>query len=349
MPAPGRLGVAAPSAGIEAGALAGSVVGPGAGSLALTLGATGAVSGHHAAAASPGAWLPVTGSVATGGVITFAIPFAAGSASCVGYLAGHRISGGCGSAGVFVATLTPAAPVRHPVGGTVSGLAPGATLGLLDYGSPALAVSQNGSFWLPAPLPQRGGYHLTVGSQPAGQTCAVSNGTGVVPAVAVTSIRIDCTPVPDPAPATAGATCKLPDFQASLLARVNQYRSVGASCRSAGSFAPALLVAWNGRLEQAAAAHSLDMAALDYFSHSSADGRSMADRINATGYPWRTIGENIAAGYPTAHAVVDAWMGSDGHCANVMQPAFQEMGVACVASATSTYPTYWTMNLGAPR
>ena len=91
------------------------------------------------------------------------------------------------------------------------------------------------------------------------------------------------------------------------------------------------------------------MAANNYFSHTSQDGRSFVDRINATGYVWSTIGENIAAGYPSVNAVVDGWMASDGHCANIMNPQFRDVGAACVASASSTYRTYWTMESGRPR
>ena len=156
-------------------------------------------------------------------------------------------------------------------------------------------------------------------------------------------------PIAAPAPPAAGPTCSLPDFQASVLARINQYRAAGADCRSAGSFAPAQALVWNANLLQAASGHSQDMAARNYFSHTSADGRTMVDRINATGYVWSTIGENIAAGYPTVNAVIDAWMASDGHCANIMNPNFKDVGVACVPSSTSTYRTYWTMDAGRQR
>ena len=91
------------------------------------------------------------------------------------------------------------------------------------------------------------------------------------------------------------------------------------------------------------------MAVQNYFSHTSKDGRSMVDRINATGYTWSTVGENIAAGYPTVNAVVDGWMASDGHCANIMNPAFKDVAVACVPSSTSTYRSYWTMDAAKPR
>ena len=91
------------------------------------------------------------------------------------------------------------------------------------------------------------------------------------------------------------------------------------------------------------------MATKNYFSHTSLDGRTFVDRINATGYAWSNIGENIAAGYSTVNAVVDGWMASDGHCANIMNPNFRDVGVACVASSTSTYKTYWTMDAGKQR
>ena len=156
-------------------------------------------------------------------------------------------------------------------------------------------------------------------------------------------------PASAPAPVSAAATCGLPDFQAALLARINQYRAAGASCRTAGSYAAAAPLLWNASLQQAAAGHSQDMAANNYFSHTSRDGRSMVDRVNATGYGWLTLGENIAAGYPTVDAVVDGWMASDGHCANMMSPNFREVGLACVANPASTYRTYWTMNAGKSR
>jgi uncharacterized protein YkwD len=147
------------------------------------------------------------------------------------------------------------------------------------------------------------------------------------------------------------ATCGLPEFRASLLARVNQVRATGAQCGTSGTFGPAGPLVWNELLTQAAAAHSQDMSTGNYFSHTSQDGRTLAQRINATGYAWVLLGENIAAGQRTVDSVMDAWMGSPGHCANVMKPEFTEMGVACVprASASNTYATYWSMELARPR
>ena len=109
-------------------------------------------------------------------------------------------------------------------------------------------------------------------------------------------------------------------------------------------------MAWNDLLTQAATGHSQDMQAQNYFSHTSLDGRTFAQRIRAQGYTGSFIGENIAAGYPTPKAVMDAWMGSPGHCANIMKADFVDMGVACVPGGQgNTYITYWTMDLGHPR
>lgn len=146
------------------------------------------------------------------------------------------------------------------------------------------------------------------------------------------------------------ATCGLAAFSDAILQQVNARRASGASCGTRGSFPAAVALQWNGVLTTAAAAHSQDMAANNYFAHNSQDGRTPGDRITAAGYSWATYGENIAAGYASVQAVVDGWFGSDGHCANLMNGNFRELGVACVpGSAGTTYGNYWTMELATAR
>jgi uncharacterized protein YkwD len=70
------------------------------------------------------------------------------------------------------------------------------------------------------------------------------------------------------------------------------------------------------------------MATRNYFSHTSADGRTLPQRIDAAGYAWSALGENIAAGQAGIDAVVVDWMRSDGHCANLMNPDFEAIGLA---------------------
>lgn len=151
---------------------------------------------------------------------------------------------------------------------------------------------------------------------------------------------------------TAGTrlTCNLPNFEADMLAAVNARRRAGASCGAEGNFPPAPDLAWNAALTQAAAGHSDDMVAHNFFSHTGSDGSTLGSRVTAAGYPWSAVGENIAAGQASVAEVVDGWMKSDGHCANLMNAAYRDIGAACVAgNAGTTYRTYWTQDFGTPR
>jgi uncharacterized protein YkwD len=96
----------------------------------------------------------------------------------------------------------------------------------------------------------------------------------------------------------------------------------------------------DARLDSAARLHSEDMAARDYFAHVTPEGLSPTDRVNAQGYPGGA-GENIAMGYPTARAVVIAWMASAGHCRNILGEG-REIGVG---SANPSRP-YFTQDFG---
>ncbi|CAF1546581.1 unnamed protein product, partial [Didymodactylos carnosus] len=87
-----------------------------------------------------------------------------------------------------------------------------------------------------------------------------------------------------------------------------------------------------------------DMAKRNYFSHTSKDGRSMEDRIVSAGYKFKgfksfAIGENIAQGQQSIAEVMDGWFKSEGHCKNLMNPDFKEIGVA-------EYKSYWVQDFG---
>ena len=176
-------------------------------------------------------------------------------------------------------------------------------------------------------------------------------GDGAAPAGAIATPAAPASSSPAASPsATVGSTCNLANFRASVLARINQVRASGADCGADGVFGAAAPVAWNDKLTVAAEGHSQDMAANNYFSHTSADGRTLGDRVSAAGYAWSALGENIAAGYVGVNAVMDGWIASPGHCANLMNAGFAEVGVVCVpGTAGDTYSTYWTMDLGRPR
>jgi uncharacterized protein YkwD len=146
-----------------------------------------------------------------------------------------------------------------------------------------------------------------------------------------------------------GPTCGLANFQAELLQRVNAARAAGAQCGARGTFAPTGPLQWHGVLVTAATRHSQDMASHNIFSHTGSDNSTPAQRVTDAGYAWSLVAENVAAGYPTVQEVMDGWMSSDGHCANIMNAGLRDFGVACVpGGASNTYSSYWTMNLAAP-
>ncbi|WP_030213697.1 sigma-70 family RNA polymerase sigma factor [Streptomyces bikiniensis] len=103
-------------------------------------------------------------------------------------------------------------------------------------------------------------------------------------------------------------------------------------------------VTGNSLLARAAQGHSDDMAARDFFDHTNPDGAGPGERVTATGYGWSTYGENIAMGQRTAEQVMEAWMNSPGHRANILNCSFKELGVGL---HTGDGGPYWTQVFGA--
>jgi uncharacterized protein YkwD len=136
--------------------------------------------------------------------------------------------------------------------------------------------------------------------------------------------------------------------RAELLQRINQARAQPRRCgdRSVG---PARPLQPQADLHRAAQAHADDMARHSYFSHTGRDSSQVAQRADRTGYAWRRIGENLAAGQSTPAAAVEGWLASPGHCANLMQPEFSEVGLAYAVNLQSRDGIYWVQVLGTPR
>lgn len=133
-----------------------------------------------------------------------------------------------------------------------------------------------------------------------------------------------------------------------ILELVNAARAQARYCgdRQFGAAPP---VAWNAQLAQAALAHSNDMAAHRQFSHRGSDGSESTQRATRAGYRWRHIGENIAVGQTSPQEAVEGWIESPGHCANLMNPQFSEMGAGYAVSRVRLpgFP-YWTQVFGTP-
>ncbi len=134
-----------------------------------------------------------------------------------------------------------------------------------------------------------------------------------------------------------------------VLALVNAARAQARQCGDS-AFGPAAPLRWNPLLGQAALAHSDDMAERHYFEHVQPDGSAPADRATRAGYRWRLVGENIASGQRTPAEAVAAWLDSPGHCANLMNPRFSEMGAAyAINPGNDNRTAFWTQVLGMPR
>jgi uncharacterized protein YkwD len=134
-----------------------------------------------------------------------------------------------------------------------------------------------------------------------------------------------------------------------VLELVNQARATPRSCGNR-AFSAARPVRWNDTLAEASRLHSVDMARHHYFSHSGRDGSNPGQRVQRAGYRYRATGENLAVGgQMTPEIAVAGWIKSPGHCANLMNPAFAEMGAAFAVEPKSETRVYWTQAFGTPR
>ncbi|MEW2087384.1 CAP domain-containing protein [Streptomyces sp. NPDC005283] len=124
--------------------------------------------------------------------------------------------------------------------------------------------------------------------------------------------------------------------EAQVLALVNKERA-SAGCSPLTS---------NAKLVKAADDYSDVMADAGVMSHTGPDGSTMTSRVEAAGYAWSTLGENIAQGQSDAAAVMDAWMHSPGHRANILNCSFKEIGVGVHFGDGGPW---WTQDFGAGR
>jgi uncharacterized protein YkwD len=148
--------------------------------------------------------------------------------------------------------------------------------------------------------------------------------------------------------APASTPAQAPVQATRALQLVNEVRARGARCGDR-SFGPAPPVRLSQTLGGVAFGHADDMAKHNYFEHEDLTGRSPADRVRAVGYQEKLVGENIAYGPKSAEEVVQGWLDSPGHCENIMDPRFAEMGIAYAAGQASRRGLFWVQLLVAPK
>ena len=185
----------------------------------------------------------------------------------------------------------------------------------------------------------------TDGTPPTPVPTATESGEPGATATATPPPSTPTPPQPSPsAPPTSTAPSPSPTesptgnaaFEAEVVTIVNQERAkVGC---------PAVTV--DDRLTAAARAHSADMAARNYFSHTTPEGVDFATRITNAGYRWSGAGENIAKGQRTPQEVMTSWMNSDGHKANILNCGYKNLGVGVAADSSGTL--LWTQDFASP-
>jgi uncharacterized protein YkwD len=133
-----------------------------------------------------------------------------------------------------------------------------------------------------------------------------------------------------PPPSTKPAARVAPSVAAQVLALVNDERAT-AGCKP---------LAEEAGLTKAAQDYSDEMSAQNFFSHTSLDGTTFDQRIKNAGYS-KPGAENIAKGQTSADQVMEAWMNSEGHRANILNCALTKLGVG-----VTTKGWYWVQDFG---
>ena len=197
------------------------------------------------------------------------------------------------------------------------------------------------------------------GSGPASDSSQGSSGAGAGnPAPVVPKPVVPVTPAPvNPAPVTPSPVPPAPTLSSeaqNALRLVNAARAQSRQC-GATTYPAVPALTWNAKLESAAKAFNQEMIAKQFFDHIGPDGSTPATRLTAQGYSWSTIGENIALGslgssLDTVSGAMQGWLNSPGHCHNIMNANFTEMGLVGTAGNWNGLDAmYWTQEFGRPR
>ncbi len=136
-----------------------------------------------------------------------------------------------------------------------------------------------------------------------------------------------------------------PELQRAV-ERLNALRRQPAPCAPGGAAMQRL--SWEARLAASAVEQAREIALLDRLSHTDSRNRGLGLRLRSVGYAAAGAGENLAAGQSDIDDAIQAWLASPSHCANLMQPEYRDIGLACVQRRGSRYQRFWVVHFGAP-
>lgn len=126
--------------------------------------------------------------------------------------------------------------------------------------------------------------------------------------------------------------------QLTMLSKVNEIRTSGCKC-GRRFYPPTTPLTWNDTLKRSAAIHADHMAKNKIFKHYSQSGENIGQRVDAVGYPWQYVGENLGFGHKTFDEVLQHWLESRSHCTLIMNGDMSEMAIA-------KSDVYWVMHTG---
>lgn len=226
-----------------------------------------------------------------------------------------------------------AGPCPPALGGTCLGVAGAVVLGVATADPAGVAT-----FHLPIPLA------APVGAGAAFQGVSMPGGAVALSAVLAVTVAdpVDlCDRSGGPA---QGASC-------DLLGLINDARAQGRSCGARGVFSPTHPLTMDDRLLSASEIHADWMASTRTFSHASPGGPigdTFVQRAEHEGYsPWMWLSETIERGSSTPAAALQSWLGSDPHCADLMDPRKRDIGIGRADAGNGV--RYWSATQGEPR
>jgi len=123
-----------------------------------------------------------------------------------------------------------------------------------------------------------------------------------------------------------------------ILYKINTLRAKGCRC-SGKRMKPAHALTWNKTLEKSALLHAKEMHKYNFFGHHSIYGKDIGDRLDALGYKWQYVGENLATGQKSFDEAMRDWIKSPSHCKMLMNPNMREVAI-------SKYGKYWVQHFG---
>ncbi|MER8047733.1 CAP domain-containing protein [Streptomyces sp. NPDC094032] len=199
-------------------------------------------------------------------------------------------------------------------------------------GAPSFRTAMTALGAVAAALAVTTGVYVVSLDTAAGSPPTVAAGWATAARAALPAPREEVPPRAKAAPLAAGTAAQYVD-QVLNLANAERRKAGCDPLRS------------DAKLRTAAQRHADDMSDRDYYAHDSPEGRSPGDRITAAGYTWSTWGENIFRGPHTPAEAVDGWMNSEGHRKNILNCAFQEVGVG--VNLTGNGP-WWVQDFATP-